>query len=159
MEQLQVQHGGVQSTHSDLSKDLHLLQGEQQVSKNIVSEEIKDLREKCEARAQRIKSLEEQNTHLAEQVKHFEIDCHVEVEENKVLKSEIETLKHKLSSEEYIEDTNSDEETIANYRMVLSGLKKQLDDDVVKLRDHSKQQSRQILLLKQQSEMTKVSML
>ena len=165
MEQLQVQHGGVRSTHSDLSKDLHLLQGEQQVSEKLVPEEeegTKDLREKCEARAQRIKSLEKQNTDLAEQVKNFEIDCHVEVEENEVLKSEIESLKHKLetlSSEECIEGTNSDEETIASYRKVLTCLKKQVDDlndDMVKLRDHSKKQSRQILKLKQQSEMTEV---
>ena len=95
-------------------------------------------------------------------MKHFEIDFHVEVEENKVLKSEIESLKHTLetlSSEECIEDTNSDEETIANYRKVLSCLKKQVDalnNDVVKLSDHSKVQSRLILKLKQQSEMTKV---
>ena len=78
------------------------------------------------------------------------------------LKSEIENLKRQvesLSSEECIEDASSDEQTISNYKRVLTALRKQvgdLNDDLEKMRDHSKEQSRIILRLRQQTEMTGV---
>ena len=156
------QLGGAQCAHSHLSKDQ---QTEQQISENLVfekKEEIKYLKGTCEARDQQIKSLEKQNADLTEKARYFEIDCYVKVEENQVLKSEIENLKcqlEALSSEECIEDASSDEQTITNYKRVLTVLRKQvgdLNDDLEKIRDHSKEQSRQILKLRQQTEMTGV---
>ena len=156
------QLGGVQCAHGHLSKDQ---QTEQQISENLVfekEEQIKCLKGKCEARDQQIKSLGTKNAHLTEKARYFEIDCYVEVEENQVLKSEIENLKRQLealSSKECIEDASSDERTISNYKRVLTLLRKQvgdLNDDLEKTRDHSKEQSRQILRLRQQTEMTGV---
>ena len=167
MEQLG-QHGGTKSAGSNLSKDQQSQQSEQQVTESLVfeltekEEEIRILREKCDNRYKRIKTLEKQNANLDEQAKGFEVDYHVEVEENQVLKTEIEKLRHQLealSSVDYTEDTNSDEETITNYKKAYTALKKQVHDlsnDIAKLRDHSKEQSRQILKLRQQTEMTEV---
>ena len=166
VKQLQGYHGDFQSADSDTSKDLPLLLSEQ-VSENFIFEKeeeeiIRELRVKCEARSQQIKSLEMKNADLIKQAKHCETNYHIEVEENLTLKSEIKKLKHNLdtlSSEEYIEDTNSEEEKKANYKRVLGVLRKQVDDlsdDLVKVRDHSKEQSRQILNLRQQTEMTEV---
>lgn len=162
VKRLQGHHGDFQSADSDMSKNLHLLLSEQVNFEKEEEEIIRELKVKCEARSQQIKSLEMKNADLIKQAKHCETNYHIEVEENLTLKSEIEKLKHDLdtlSSEEYMEDTNSEEETIANYKRVLSVLRKQVDDlsdDLVKVRDHSKEQSRQILNLRQQTEMTEV---
>jgi DNA repair exonuclease SbcCD ATPase subunit len=159
-ESLMEQLGGAQSTHSHASKYRHT---EHQISGDLVFEkDDEEIKEKCGARDQRIKSLEKQNADLTKQVKQFEIDCHIEVEENQVLKSEIENLKRQLealSSEECIEDDSSDEQMTTNYKKVLTVLRKQvgdLSDDLEKIRDHSREQSRQILMLRQQTEMTGV---
>ena len=119
--------------------------------------------ERCETQDQQIKTLEKQIADLSEQAKLFEIEYCVEGEENKTLKCEIERLRHRLDTQtsvSFLEDTNSEEETIANYKRALTTLKKQIDDlnnDTTKLRGHSKEQSRQILKLRQQAEMTGVN--
>ena len=123
------------------------------------------MRERCETQYQQIKALEKQTTDLNEQVKHFQSEYYVEVEDNKALKVEIERLRHQLAAQTSVsrlEDTNTEEETIANYKEALTSLKNQIDDlndDLTKLRDHSKEQSQQILKLRQQAEMIEVTML
>ena len=121
-------------------------------------EDIRILRERCETQYQQIKTLEKHTTDLREQVKHFESEYCVEVEENKVLKLENERLRNQLdslTSVSCLEDANSEEETIENYKKALISLKNQIDalnDDLTKLRDHSKEQCRQIQTLRQQTE-------
>lgn len=128
-------------------------------------EDIRNLRERCQIQYQQIKALEKQTADLSEQVKHFQCEHYVEMEDNKALKVEIERLRRQLADQTSIsclEDTNSEEETIANYKEALTSLKNQIDDrndDLTKLRDHSKEQSRQILKLKQQAEMIEVTVL
>ena len=128
-------------------------------------EDIRVLRERCETQYQQIKTLEKQTTDLSEQVKHFESEYCVEVEENKVLKLENERLRNQLdalTSVSCLEDANSEEETIKNYKKALTSLKNQIDalnDDLMKLRDHSKEQSRQIQTLRQQTEAIEVTLL
>jgi regulator of replication initiation timing len=129
------------------------------------NKDIRILRERCETQYQQIKALEKQTTDLNDQVKHFESEYCVEVEENKALKVENERLRHQLAAEtsaSCLEDTSSEEETIANYKKALISLKNQIDDlndNLAKLRDHSKEQSRQILKLRQQAEMIEVTVL
>lgn len=125
------------------------------------------MRERCETQYQQIKALEKQTTDLNEQVKHFQSEYCVEVEDNKAFKAETERLRRQLAAQtsfSCLEDTNrgSEEETIANYKEALTSLKNQIDDlndDLTKLRDHSKEQSRQILKLRQQAEMIEVTVL
>lgn len=122
-------------------------------------EEIRILKEKCESRHQRIKSLEKQTDDLGQQAKHYEIVYRVEEEENQALKSEIEKLRHRLDALSSVEESDFEEQTITDYRKALSALKRQVasvSDDLAKLRDHSKEQSRQILMFRQQTEMTEV---
>ena len=128
-------------------------------------EDIRNLRERCQIQYQQIKALEKQIADLSEQVKHFQCEHCVEVEVNKTLTAETERLRCQLANQTSIsclEDTNSEEETITNYKEALTSLKNQIDDlndDLTKLRDHSKEQSRQILKLKQQAEMIEVTVL
>ena len=123
------------------------------------------MRERCETQYQQIKALEKQTTDLNEQVKHFQCEHYVEVEDNKALKVETERLRRQLAAQTSVsclEDTNSEEEAIANYKEALTSLKNQIDDlndDLTKLRDHAKEQSRQILKLRQQAEMIEVTVL
>ena len=89
----------------------------------------------------------------------------MEVEENQLLRAENDTLKHQLDSglvvclDDGEEDSDIPCET-ADLKRAVSVLKarvKDLNEDVSKLRDHSKEQSRKILLYKQQVEVSEVS--
>ena len=92
-----------------------------------------------------------------------EIEYHVEVQENEILRAENETLKHQLDSGLVVcldEEGDDNMGEIDNFKRAVSGLKarvKELNEDVNKLRDHSKEQSRQILKYKQQVEVSTVS--
>lgn len=128
-------------------------------------DEIRALREQCNKRVQQLKQLEDEKQDQCEQAKQFEIDYRVEVEENELLRAENDTLKNQLDSglvvclaDEGVDNTAAAE--IDDPKRVISGLKarvKDLNEDINKLRDHSKQQSRQILKYKQQVEVTEVS--
>ena len=148
---------------SDLDK-LH----EHQVGENLAfgltekDEEIKVLKERCDTRYQRIKTLEQQTIDLAKQAKQFEIDYRVEVEENQSLHSDIEKLKHQLDTQTSVTDLDEDDvdREITEYRKALSVLKSQvksLNEDIETLRKHSKDQSHQILNYRQQAEMSEAS--
>ena len=142
---------------------------EQQTSENLAfelsekDEEIRILKERCDARYQRIKTLEQEKVDLSEQAKQFEIDYRVEDEENISLKAKLAEmnvhLDHLSSITDY-EENDLDDERTRDFKKALSILKNQvkvLNDDLAKLRDHSKDQSKQILTLRQQAEVTTVS--
>lgn len=128
-------------------------------------EEIRVLKERCETRHQRIKCLEQQKRDVSEQAKKFEIDYRATLEEKQLLESEIKKLDHRLearsnlaelSDKDGVQDINGEgvnhEGVITNFKVRI----KELNDDVSKLREHSKEQSRQILVYRQQAEMTEV---
>ena len=142
---------------------------EQQTSENLAfelsekDEEIRILKERCDARYQRIKTLEQEKADLSEQAKLFEIDYRVEDEENISLKAKLAEMNVHLDHLSSITDyEENDDERTRDFKKALSILKKQvkvLNDDLAKLRDHSKDQSKQILTLRQQAEVTTVSVL
>ena len=180
-QQLKKENVAVTDTDSNISRDLspsteaHKIQQLQsdverlQVNIDIRSyeitehaKEIETLKNRCEARGQQIESLEEQNQNLIEKANKLEIDCHTKAEENESLRHEIERLKreeHALSDDvSDVADGDGDKET--NQHSVLISLRlqiKQLNDDVTRMREHSREQSRQILEFRQQADMTKVS--
>ena len=92
---------------------------------------------------------------LREQSKHFEIEYLTEKEDNENLRPEVQWLHHQVDSllganvgvtAESTDQCNSD----------LQILIKPLNEDVAKLREHSKSQSRQIMRIRQQAEVTMV---
>ena len=142
---------------------------EQRTSENVAfelsekDEEIRILKERCDARYQRIKTLEQEKADLSEQAKQFEIDYRVEDEEKKSVKAKLAEmnvhLDHLSSITDY-EENDLDDERTRDFKKALSMLKNQvkvLNDNLAKLRDHSKDQSKQILTLRQQAEVTTVS--
>ena len=142
---------------------------EQQTSENLAfelsekDEEIMILKESCDARYQRIQTLEQEKADLSEQAKQFEINYRVEDEENESLKAKLAEMNVHLDHLSSITDyEENDDERTRDFKKALSILKNQvkvLNDDLAKLRDHSKDQSKQILTLSQQVEMTTVSVL
>ena len=117
-------------------------------------DQIRGLREESD---QRIKLLEEH----CEQAKKFEIDFRVEAEENQELRAENEELRNRLDSGFDAEfGGECDEDTTYSHGRIVSGMTariKDLNEDVLKLRNHCKEQSRQILKYKQQVEVSEVS--
>ena len=108
-----------------------------------------------------IKTPGEQNTKLVERAKVLEIKWLVEAEENQRLKAEVKELRDFLDVQSSVGDLESSNEEgrIDDYKKALSAMKRQVkhfDDDATKLREHSKDQSRQILKYRQQAEMTEV---
>ena len=92
---------------------------------------------------------------LREQAKHFEIEYLTEKEDNENLRTEAQQLHHQVDSllganagatAESTDQCNSD----------LQRLIKQLNEDIGKLRGHSKSLSCQIMRLRQQAEVTMV---
>lgn len=123
-------------------------------------DQIRSLKEQSDKRYQQIKSLEEQKRDRCEQAKQFEIDFQVEAEENQLLRAENEVLRNQLDSGFDAELCDEGTNEAGSHRKVVSGMKaqiKDLNDDVLKLRNHSKEQSRQILKYKQQVEVSEVS--
>ena len=125
-------------------------------------DEVHALREQNNKRMQQMKQLEDEKQDQREQAKQFEIDYRVEFEENELLRAENDTLKHQLDSglECLVDEGDDITGDTGDPKRVISGLKarvKDLNEDVNKLRDHSKQQSRQILKYKQQVEVSEVS--
>ena len=126
-------------------------------------DEIRVLKDQCDKRTQQIRLLEGETIGHCEQAKQFEVDYRVEVQENEMLRAENETLKNQLDSGLVVcLDDEGDEDTgeVDDFKRVVSGFKarvKELNEDVNKLREHSKEQSRQILKYKQQVEVFTVS--
>lgn len=124
-------------------------------------DQIRGLREQSDSRYQQIKLLEEQKQDHCMQAMQFEIDFRVEAEENQKLRTENEALRNQLDSGFDVEfDGECDEDTTGSHGKIASGMIariKDLSEDVLKLRNHCKEQSRQILKYKQQVEVSEVS--
>lgn len=127
-------------------------------------EENKILRENLEHVTSRSSGSEEKIKELSEQAKYFEVEYRTEKDDNEKLRAENKQLRQQLNtfpiSETKLaalpsEDEGQNKVTIG----CLQARIKQLNEDVCKLRDHSKDQSRQILRLRQQTEITKVHVL
>ena len=126
------------------------------------AKEIKMLRERCESRGLRVKSLEEQNRQLSEKATKFELCYHTESEENQSLRQTIERFEQQLNHEPTLDDADeiddcTSDKTVTHKTVVAQKIQiKQLNEDITKMRGHSKQQSQQIREYRQQAEMTKV---
>ena len=130
-------------------------------------EEIRTLKERYESRHQRIKCLEEQKSELSVQAKTFEVDYLAELEQNKLLQKEIEQLKHQLATTslvaseatDYQDCSVEDDRCRCIHMSVIASLRaqlKELNEDIVRVREHTKEQSQQILVYRQQAEMSEV---
>ena len=113
-------------------------------------EKIKSLKERCDDSYQQIKTLEQEKADLGGQAKQFESVYHLQVEENQSLRFEIKKLKHQLNAQTSVIDSDLDDKEgrTIDYKKVLSSLRSQvksLKDDIAKLRDHSEDQSHQLL--------------
>ena len=98
---------------------------------------------------------------LGEQAKHFDVEYQTEKYDNERLQAENKQLRQQLDTllvtETKLgalpsEDEDHNKVTIGRLQARI----KQLNEDVSKLREHSKDQSHQILKLRQQTEITKV---
>ena len=111
--------------------------------------------------SRRTKTPEEQKTEVVERMKELEIKWQVEAEENQRLKAEVQELRDLVEVQTSVGDMENscDEGSIDDYKKALSAMKRQVkhfDDDATKLKEHSKDQSRQILKYRQQAEVTEV---
>ena len=126
-------------------------------------QEIKILQESLDHVTNQSSSSEgEKIQELAEHAKHFEVEYRTERDDNERLQAENEQLQQQLDTILVtetkldalpVEDGGHNKVTIGRLQVRI----KQLNEDVTKLREHSKGQSRQILRLRQQTEITKVS--
>ena len=150
-------------THRENLQQLALTSSTSENLLVLLTEKEDEIRALKEQNSKRMRQLEDEKQSQYEQAKLFEIDYRVEAEENEVLRAENDILKHQLDSGLVVSlddegDDNADE--IDDLKRVISGLKarvRDLDEDRNKLRDHSKEQSRQILKYKQQVEVSEVS--
>ena len=141
----------VQLTSSASEKLLELLTEKE--------DEIRALKEEHSKRLQEMRQLEDEKQNQNEQAKLVEIEYHVEMEQNEKLRAENDTLKDQLDSG-LVASLDEEDEDIDVLKRKVSGLKarvKDQNDDINKLRDHSKEQSRQVLKYKQQVEVSEVS--
>ena len=101
---------------------------------------------------------------LSEQAKYLEVEYQTEKNDNEQLRAENKRLQQQLDTPLVTETELSalPSEGESHDKVTIGRLQariKQLADDVSKLREHSKGQSRQILRLRQQTEISKVNVL
>ena len=95
----------------------------------------------------------------SEQAMHFQVKYLSEKEDNKRLRAEVKQLQkdYFVAMEHKLDRQSADNEDQSKATITrLQGRIKQLNEDVAKLKKHSKDQSHQILRLRQQAEVTKV---
>ena len=150
-----------------LQSEVERLQDDVDIHLYEITEHVKEiamLKDRCEARGQKIESLEAQNQNLIEKANKLEIDFRTKAEENESLRQQLEGLKHEESTlcdgDSDAADGNGEEQSNPHSVLVTLRLQiKQLNDDVTRMKEHSREQSRQILEYRQQADMTKVSIL
>ena len=127
-----------------------------------LNQELKKMRESLEFMAHQKSDADERIKELDEQSEHFKIEYHTEKEENDKLRDKIVHLKQQFDSllginTDAAEETgkSEDQPTAVNVPQLQERIK-QLNNDIAKVNEHSKSQSRQILRLRQQAEMTEV---
>ena len=123
-------------------------------------EEIRQMKEHIEQLQYQKSAAETDAVNISEQVKRFEIQYRTEKEYSQRLRVEIEQLQQQLdvAPQAEVDDKGShDDEGGARTIARLQSRIKQLIEDVNKLKEHSLEQSRAVLNLRQQAEMSKVS--
>ena len=133
-------------------------------------DEICVRKEPCDMPSQPIRLSEDKKLGQCEQAEHFGIECCIEV--NELLRYKNDTQEHQPDSGLVAYSDQPDSGLVGcsdcegdgkseDLKGTQSGLEAQvkvLNEDVKKLRDHSKEQSRQVLKYKQQAEVSTVSL-
>ena len=130
-----------------------------EISSNI--EEIRQLKENIEQLRSQKSAVEIEVVNISKQAKHFEIQYHTEREHGQRLRDQIGQLQQQLEViplPEQNDKASSGEENSGKIIARLQGRIKMLNDNVSKLQKHSVEQSRAVLHLKQQAEMSQVRM-
>ena len=136
--------------------------GEQRVfeiSRN--DEEIRQLKENIEQLRSQQSAAETDIVNISEQAKHFEIQYCTEREHTQKLWDQIKQLQQQLEVAPLSEEddkASGGEESSAKIIARLQYRIKLLNDNISKLQEHSVEQSRTVLNLKQQAEMSQVYM-
>ena len=123
------------------------------------TEEIRQLKENIEQLRSQKSAVETEIVNISEQAKHFEIQYHTEREHSQRLRDQIEQLQQQLEVTplpEQDDKASSGEEDSSKVIARLQYRIKMLNDNVSKLQKHSVEQSRAVLHLKQQAEMSQV---
>ena len=125
------------------------------------TEEIRQLKENMEHLRSQKSAAETEIVKISEQAKHFEIQYCTEKEHSQRLQDQIEQLQQQLevtALPEQDDKASSSEESSTKIIARLQCRIKTLNENVGKLQKHSVEQSRAVLHLKQQVEMSQVCM-
>ena len=125
------------------------------------TEEIRQLKENIEQLQSQKSAVETEVVNISELAKHFEIQYHTEREHSQKLQDQIAQLQQQLEVTPLPEEDDkalSGEENSAKIIARLQCRIKTLNENVSKLQKHSVEQSRAVLRLKQQAEMSQVCM-
>ena len=123
------------------------------------TEEIRRLKENIEQLRSLKSAAETEIVNISEHAKHLEIQYHTEREHGQRLQDQIGQLQQQLEVTplpEQDDKASSGEENSAKIIARLQCRIKMLNDNVSKLQEHSVEQSRTVLHLKQQAEMSQV---
>ena len=121
--------------------------------------EIRQLKENIEQLRSRKSAAERDVANISEQAKHFEIQCCTEKEHSQRLQDKIKQLQQQLDIAplpELDDKPSGGEDGSAKTIACLQSRIKLLTENVTKLKEHSLEQSRAVLSLRQQAEMSKV---
>ena len=127
-----------------------------------LNQELKKMRESLDFITRQNSNAEKRIKELDEQSEHFKTDYLTEKEDNDKLRAKIAHLQQQFDSllgintDAAKETGRSEDQTTAVNISQLQERIKQLNDDIAKVNEHSRSQSRQILRLRQQSEVTEV---
>ena len=137
-------------------------QRDELMSENIrLNQELKKMRESLDFVTRQNSDTEKRIKELDAKSEHFEIEYRTEKEDNDKLRAKIGHLQQQFDSllginpGVAIESGNSEDQRAINVGQLQERIK-QLNEDIAKVNEHSKSQSRQIMRLRQQADMTKV---
>ena len=149
----------VQASHQSLAEEKVVLKNE--VSR--LKLQSSKLRESLDQVTHGNSGYEAKIDEIREQAEQVEVKYQVEREEKERLNSEVNHLQQQFKSllavhvDEKAEAHSSDDKIQSNAIIGrLQGRIKQLNEDLTSLREHSKTQSRQIIVLRQKAELTEV---
>ena len=123
------------------------------------TEEIRQLKENIEQLRSQKSAVETEVVNISEQAKHFEIQYHTEREHSQRLQDQIGQLQQQLEVTPLPEQDDKASSGEENNGKIIARLQyriKVLNDNISKLQEHSVEQSRAVLHLKQQAEMSPV---
>ena len=128
-----------------------------------LNQELMKMRESLDFMARQKSNADERIKELGENSEHLKIEYDTEKEDNDKLRAKIVHLQRQFDSLLGMNtgvavesgDTCSEGQSTVNVSQLQERIK-QLNDDIAKVNEHSKSQSRQILKLRQQTEVTEV---